>query len=517
MSHSPGDFEQLRTFRDAGAVPLLGSKKRLCDGFSRRDLLHIGGLSALGLSLDLFTRARSLQASPARELNAFGRAKACILLFLFGSPSQLETFDPKPEAPPEIRGELGAIPSSLPGVQVCEGLPRTAQVVDRLTIVRSMTHAYPVHGVAYALTGMPTYTPSIEAKPLDAAHWPFIGSIVDHVDGRRTAGRLPEVPRNIGLPWLFGSQATDYPPLAGPYAAFLGNAHNPVWTSFRGKATRIVPRLSDRQANDVFDHFAGVEPEGRFELSAMGDSAELPRGRFDSRRTLLEQFDDVRIELQQHPNVSTYAQQQQAAYSLLTSPKIRNALDIQQEPAHVRDEYGMTLFGQASLAARRLIEAGSRFVSVFWDPVGPFGISVWDTHENHFPRMKQYLLPVFDQTFPALIRDLDQRGMLDETLVVCISEHGRTPRINNNSKGGGRDHWSRAYSAVLAGGGVGRGNVVGRTDRIGGDVENTPVSPKDILATTFHLLGIAPETLMYDRLNRPLPIAGSGVARAELM
>ena len=174
----------------------------------------------------------------------------------------------------------------------------------------------------------------------------------------------------------------------------------------------------------------------------------------------------------------------------------------------------MTLFGQACLAARRLVEAGSKFISVFWDPVGPYGISVWDTHENHFPRMKNYLLPVFDQTYPALIRDLDQRGLLDETLVVCISEHGRTPRLGN-MRGGGRDHWSRAYSAVLAGGGIGRGNVVGRTDRIAGDVENTPVSPKDVLATTFYLLGIDPHTMIRDRLNRPLPIAGTGVVRHE--
>ena len=471
----------------------------------------------MGLSLDLYTRARSLQASPAgAPEGVFGRAKACILLFLFGSPSQLETFDPKPDAPVEVRGELGVIPSIVPGVQICDRLPRTAQIVDRLTIVRSMTHEYPVHGVAYALTGMPTYTPAIEAKPLDASHWPFIGSIVDHVDARHASGALPEIPRNIGLPWLFGSQATDYPPLAGPYAAFLGSAHNPVWTSFAGKATRLVPHLSDRQTVDVRDHFAGVEPDGSFQLAATGTAPDLPQRRLETRRTLLQQFDDVRIGLESHPSVSTYARQQQAAYSLLTSRKIRDALDIQQEPAHVREEYGMTLFGQASLAARRLVEAGSRFVSVFWDPVGPFGISVWDTHENHFPRMKEYLLPVFDQTYPALIRDLDQRGMLDETLVVCISEHGRTPRISNNSKGGGRDHWSRAYSAVMAGGGVGRGNVVGRTDRIAGDVENTPVSPKDILATTFHLLGISTETLMYDRLNRPLPLAGSGAVRSEL-
>ncbi|HEX5445109.1 MAG TPA: DUF1501 domain-containing protein [Pirellulales bacterium] len=493
-------------------IPLFGSKKRLCDGFSRRDLLHIGGLGAFGLSVDLFTR---LSASQAAEPSAahFGRAKSCILLFLFGSPAQHETFDPKPDAPVEIQGEMKPITTVVPELQICERLPRTAQVMDRVTVVRSMTHQYPLHGVAYALTGMPTYNPAIEDQPRDPAHWPFIGSLVDYLESQRTGGRLPEIPRNMGLPWLFGSRSTDKPPLSGPYAAFLGRAYDPVWTAYDGKPTRVVPKLSPGQSFDVHDHFAGVEPSGRFGLSAERQ-ADVSAERFQGRRSLLSQFDAARRALDAS-DVQTYDRQRQAAYTLLSSPKIREALDVQREPAAVREEYGMTMFGQAALAARRLVEAGSKFVSVFWDPVGPYGISVWDTHANHYPRLKDYLLPVFDQTYPALIRDLDQRGLLEETLVLCLSEHGRTPKLNN-TPGSGREHWSRAYSAVLAGGGVARGKVVGRTDKIGGDVELTPVSPKDILATAFHLLGIDPHTLMYDRLNRPLPLAGSGAVRTEL-
>jgi hypothetical protein len=495
-------------------IPLFGSEKRLCDGFSRRDLLHIGGLSAFGLSADLFTRLRASRAAESSAPPHFGQAKACILLFLFGSPAQHETFDPKPEAAAEVRGEMQAISTVVPDARIGEGLPRTAQVMDRLTVIRSMTHQYPLHGVAYALAGMPTYSPAIEDLPRDPAHWPFIGSIVDHIEMKRSGGHLPEVPRNMGLPWLFGSRSTDKPPLSGPYAAFLGRAHDPVWTSYDGKATRVVPKLSPSQGFDVHDHFAGVEPSGRFALSAERPT-EISAERFEARRSLLAQFDAARELLEAGGDLQTYDQQRQAAYSLLSSPKIRDALDVQREPAMVREEYGMTMFGQAALAARRLVEAGSKFVSVFWDPVGPYGISVWDTHANHFPRLKNYLLPVFDQTYPALIRDLDQRGLLDETLVICLSEHGRTPKISS-AQGGGRDHWSRAYSAVLAGGGVARGKVVGRTDKIGGDVETTPVSPKDILATAFYLLGIDPHTLMHDPLGRPLPIAGTGVVRPEL-
>jgi uncharacterized protein (DUF1501 family) len=192
------------------------------------------------------------------------------------------------------------------------------------------------------------------------------------------------------------------------------------------------------------------------------------------------------------------------AYDLIGSAKIRSALDIQREPRHVRESYGMTLFGQSALAARRLVEAGSRFVTVIWDEYGLAG-SGWDTHWDHYPRMRNELLPGFDMGFAGLLRDLDSRGMLDDTLVLCLSEHGRTPKMQN-VKGGGRDHWSQCYSAVMAGGGVARGRIVGKSDTIGGTVAERPISPKEILATTYHLLGIDPETTIRDRTNRPMPL-----------
>jgi uncharacterized protein (DUF1501 family) len=203
------------------------------------------------------------------------------------------------------------------------------------------------------------------------------------------------------------------------------------------------------------------------------------------------------------------------AYSLLTSDRLRSALDLERESVRVRESYGMTLYGQAALAARRLVEAGSRFVSVFWDEYG-LADSAWDTHYQHYPRMKNELCPTFDRAYAGLLRDLESRGLLKETAVVCISEHGRTPQLSNG-KGGGRDHWSRAYSAIFAGGGFASGRVVGKTDKIAGDVVDVPVSPKDILATIYHLLGFSTSTVLHDRFGRPMPIAGDGKVRPELL
>lgn len=494
---------------------MLGATKRLCDGFTRRDLLQIGGTGMLGFTLADVLRLQAAQAGTQPAGGGFGKAKACILLFPFGSPPQHETFDPKIAAPREIQGEMKAIGTSLAGVEIGEGLPQIAQVMDRLTVVRSMTHPYPVHGVAYALTGMPTYTPAIEADPRNGDHWPFIGSVVDYLEDRR-GGPLPAVPRNLGLPWQFGSKSS-LPTLAGPYAAFLGQAYDPVWSDFDGRGTKVVPKLSDGQTNDVYDPFAGVTKEGNFRLSDAGQlPADVPPARLDLRRSLLTQFDEARRSLEASAAEGTFDKYSQVAFSLLGTSTVREALDVHRETEGIRERYGWTLFGQSCLAARRLVEAGGRFVSVFWDPFEPFGGSCWDTHANHYPRLKEYLLPVFDQAYSALILDLEQRGLLDETLVVCVSEHGRTPQIDSKPKGAGRHHWSRVYSAALAGGGVARGKVVGRSDALGGDVADVPVSPKDILATSFHLLGIDPHTLVTDRLNRPLPVAGDGRFRPEL-
>ncbi|MBV8084673.1 MAG: DUF1501 domain-containing protein, partial [Chloroflexi bacterium] len=197
------------------------------------------------------------------------------------------------------------------------------------------------------------------------------------------------------------------------------------------------------------------------------------------------------------------------AYPLVASPRVRQALDLNREPRPVRESYGMTLFGQSALAARRLVEAGSRFVTVFWDEYGLAG-SGWDTHWDHYPRMRNELLPGLDMALAGLVRDLDERGMLDDTLVLCLSEHGRTPRLQN-VRGGGRDHWAQVYSGIFAGGGVARGRVVGRSDRIAGSVADRPVSPKDVLATAYHLLGIDPETTLTDRTGRPMPLVSGNL------
>lgn len=502
-------------------IPLNGTPKRLCDGLTRRDLLQIGGLGAFGLGLwhSLGQRIEAAGASSG-TLPGFGRAKACILLYKFGSPPQHETFDPKPDAPAEIQGELGAIATSVPGVRIGAGLPRIARIVDRLTIVRSLTHRYALHGTNYALSGIPEVDTTIEAQPRNPRQWPFVGSIVDWTHERREQLRLagqkesapPSIPRNIALPFPMGSK-NEIPPLAGPYGAMLGMRYDPVFTDFRAEGTNLAPEITPGRA--FHDPFLGIRPTDRLQL---GDAANLERdmSRLELRRSLLTQLERARQSLDRDERRRTFNEQQRTAFSLLMSGRIFEALDYTREAASVREAYGMTLFGQSCLAARRLVEAGSKFVTVFFDAFG-LNAGSWDTHHNHFPRLKQFLLPVFDQSFSALILDLEQRGMLDETLVLVISEHGRTPRIDSRPIGAGRDHWSRAYCQVYAGGGLARGRVVGRTDRFAGDVEETPISPKDVLATTLHLLGIDPNGVFPDPTGRPMPLTGHGVVRRELL
>lgn len=482
---------------------ILGSPKRLCNGVTRRDFLHAGGLGVFGLGLADYFRSQAHASSEKKHLASFGRAKSCILLYLYGSPSQLETFDMKPAAPVEIRGEFKPISSSVPGLQVCELLPNLAREMHRVTVLRSVTHPYPIHGVAYATTGVPTIDVAMELSPRDSRHWPFIGSVVGYLDQKAHPHR--EVPANLALPFPMSTRRVGEVARAGPYAAFLGSAYNPIWTEFHGKATRKWVKTLTDQTYDGEEPYMGITPESRFELATATElPTELTLDRLDTRKSLLEQFDIARRDLKDSDSGRSSERYRQMAYDLIGSAKIRKALDVQSEPRSVREMYGMTLFGQASLAARRLVEAGSKFVSVFWDEFGLAG-SAWDTHWNHYPRMKEELMPGFDMAFAGLLRDLDSRGILDDTLVVCISEHGRTPKIQN-VKGGGRDHWSQCYSAVLAGGGTKRGAIIGKSDKIAGTVADRPISPKDILATVYHLLGIDIETLLHDRNSRPVPI-----------
>lgn len=492
---------------------ILGSRKKLCDGLTRRDLLHIGALGSLGLS-DWF-RLRELQAAQQLELSAFGRAKSCILLFLFGSPSQHDTFDPKPGAPAEVRGELKPISTSVPGLQICETLPKIARMANQTTIVRSLTHPYPIHGVAYALTATPTLDIPMQLNPRDGRNWPFIGSVVDYLDEKQGRRRTANVPQNIALPWLLSSRRSHPSRDAGPYGHSLGPAYDPIWTDFQGEGTESW-YYHAATGNQHRDPYAGLKPGCRFPLTSGEERRDATvMARLDDRRALLQQFNAAARGVEAEA-LRNFDRHQQRAFGLIASTEARDALDIEREPIPVRDRYGMHLFGQATLVARRLVEAGSRFVTVFWDDYNHLQ-SAWDTHTNHFPKMRNLLCPGLDQTFTTLLEDLQARGLLDETLVVCISEHGRTPKIDSKDKGGGRGHWSEVYSAIMAGGGLARGKVVGKSDALGGEVADTPVSPKDILATMYHLLGIDPHTTITDRQGRPVAAAGEGKVRQELL
>ncbi|MEZ6056259.1 MAG: DUF1501 domain-containing protein [Planctomycetaceae bacterium] len=485
---------------------VLGSQRRLCDGLSRRDLLQIGGASAAGLGLSQLLSAQA-QANPtASSLPGFGRAKNCIVLFLYGSPSQLETFDMKPEAPVEVRGTMQSIPSSLPGLDVCEHLPWMAKIMDRTTVVRSVTHPHPIHGVAYAMTGTAVIDVAMELNPRDERHHPYFGSCVTYIDEQTGRPAAPDALQNIALPFPFSSKRSDQPFRAGPYGAYLGAAFDPIWTEFQGEGTK---HLRKERANGEF-WFEGKEPylgctvDSHFRLAAVDRQPDLALDRLDRRRSLIEQFNAARRDLDHSASTRALGRFQDLAWSVLASPKIGDALDVRKEPIATRERYGHTLFGQSCLAARRLVEAGTRVTSVFWDEYGLAG-DAWDTHFDHFPRMIDQLCPGLDRAVYGLITDLEDRGMLDETLVVLVSEHGRTPKINN-AAGGGRDHWSRAYSVMFAGGGTPRGSVIGATDSVAGDVTDRPVSPKSLLATMYHLLGIDPHATLTDRAGRPLPL-----------
>jgi hypothetical protein len=485
---------------------------------TRRDLLRIGGLGLAGMSLADLAAWQAASANEAARPKSFGRAKSVILIHLYGSPSQIEWVDPKPNAPLEIRGELGSIPSSLSGCDVCELLPQFAKVMDRTTVIRSLTHPYPLHGVAFALTGVPTLDLPAELNPRDPRNWPFVGSVVDYVEAmRERAGQAPRpsVPANMALPFRFSSRRTGEVPRAGPYAMFLGSEFDPVWTDYVGTATKGLAKTLLDKRFDENDPYIGLSPDSYFYVPAATNlPSDVTLDRLDRRKSLVAQLDQTRRDLAASTRGRQLDRYRQMTYELLQSDKLRSALDLRKEATATRELYGHTLFGQSCLAARRLVEAGSRIVSVFWDEYGLAG-SGWDTHYNHYARMKQELCPGLDQGWYGLITDLDQRGLLDDTLVVCTSEHGRTPKITTG-QGGGRDHWSRVYSSLVAGGGTKRGTVVGASDKHGGDVLERPISPKDLLATMYHLLGIDHHMMINDALGRPLPLVEGHVIEEVL-
>jgi hypothetical protein len=480
---------------------ILGSARQLCDGLTRRDLLRAGGLGLFSLHLTDLLRLQSAQAETrTRPLHAgFGKARSCILLYLYGAPSQLEVFDLKPDAPVDVRGEFRPADTSVPGVRICEHLPRTARVMHLATLVRSLSHPYNIHSAAYALTGTPTTDIPMELNPRDSRHWPFFGSVLDYLSGQRGKSRHG-IPLNVALPWKFSSRSEPFR-RGGPFGGFLGSGYDPVFVEFKGTAT-------------AGDPYRGIEPAVRFQVGQPG-IPELTLDRLARRRSLLQQLDSAQRRVESASAACGFDRHQQLALNLMTSSRMLRALDVEREPRSLRERYGMTVFGQATLAARRLIEQGVRLATVFWDEFKDAN-TAWDTHVQQYPRLKDELLPGFDLAFSALVTDLQARGLLEETLVVVISEHGRTPKLNN-AKGGGREHWSGAYSALFAGGGIRRGAVLGSTDRIAGYPRDNPVSPKDVLATIYHLLGVDPNTHIHDREGRPVALVPNGKVLGGLL
>lgn len=448
-----------------------------CDGFrelrfSRRELLRVGGLGLLGLNMPRFLQAEDLGKGPPV------RAKSVIFLYQFGGPSHLETFDMKPEAPQGIRGLHKPISSNVPGVQVSEHLPRMAKVMDKVTLVRSVHHTMKNHNSAayYALSGHAPPVDDIRLKDsLDL--FPAYGSVIDHL-----APAGGEMPTFVSYPYVIRDGSVT----PGQHSSFLGKANDPL--------------LVTRDPNS---------PE--FNLPELSLPSNLTYARLAQRREIQKLIDAQSRLLDYSATARGVDAYYEKALAMLSSTRLREAFDLSAEPEKLRDAYGRHTYGQSCLLARRLVEAGTKFVTVYFsNSIGGQSKESggWDTHgfnnTRMFPIIENRHLPITDQTLPTFLNDLDDRGLLDSTLVIWMGEFGRTPKINANIS---RDHWPQCYTVLLAGGGVKRGFVYGESDKHGAYPAAKPVRPDDLSATMFHLMGVDPHTKVYAVGNRPVLIS----------
>lgn len=437
-------------------VSLAQTRSRLCNGTSRRDFLRIGALAPLGLSLGSLLSFEKAMAGAAIK----ARAKSVILVFLGGGMSHHDTFDPKPDAVLEIRGKYGLIPTTVPGLQVTELLPNVAKIMDKVTLVRSGTHENDHHETAtnWVLSGR-------LGSPF--GDYPAMGAVVAHETG--FTGLVPPyvaVPKNPAFTWELGKSAW----LGGRFESF---------------------KCGDPNAAD-------------FKVRDLSQPASVTPEVLDRRKTLLEAVDTLSSRVKANDQIATYDEFGQKAAEMVLSPKAQAAFDVTREDAKVRDEYGRTELGQSCLMARRLVESGVRFVTV--------NNGGWDHHKKIFEGLDKKV-PDFDKAFSALIRDMDQRGLLAETLVVAMGEFGRSPKVNKDA---GRDHWGRAGSMVFAGAGVARGKVIGATDKNGAFVTERPVRPADVCWTIYDALGIDPAKDLITPEGRPVSILAEGATVQEL-
>lgn len=444
---------------------------------SRRRALNWGALGAgalsagaAGIGLADLLAARAMASRDAaglwNEAPGFGRAKSCIVMFMWGGPSHLDTWDLKPKAPAEVRGEFHPIATDVAGIHISEHFPKLAKRAGRLAVVRTVTHDDPAHlsSVHHLLTGRHAPQVKSDAVPPSRDDSPHAGALVSRL--RPSPAPMPAF---VTLPWFVNHPAAPGGTAPGQNAGWLGQGYDPFLVT--GDPNAANWRVSG------LDLITGVDA-----------------GRVDARRALLDQLDE------QSPlaGAAQYASMRSRAFDMLTSRRVHDAFRLDAEPAALRDRYGRHIHGQCLLLARRLIEAGVGLVCVNWHQDGQ---NFWDTHGNNFRRLKRDLMPPADAGFSALVDDLAERGLLEETLLVWAGEFGRRPQISKNNAG--REHWPWCGSAVLAGGGIAGGQVYGRSDALGAYPAENPVSPADVTATLLHALGIPADLTLPDRAARP--------------
>lgn len=475
-------------------LTIQGTPRKTCGGHTRRQILQAGGAGLFGLSLP------KLLAAEAAGAGIAPRAKSVIFLMLFGGPSQLETFDMKPQAPDQIRGPFKPIPSRTPELLISEHLPRMAMVSDKYTVIRTMSHHQNDHssGGHYLQTGHPWHVPIGAGFSPTPKDWPSIGSIAEYV-AQQEGGLSRPLPTYMVLPNTLGAlQEMGQYPRPGEHGGWLGRRYNPVTTRIQKRDVKDNPYWRDCTDDELL-----------FNIEGMANGEGMTLDRLNRRTSLLGEFDEARRLLKNSRNSTSYGMFEQRALGLVTSERTREALDIRREPAALRDTYGRHLFGQSCLMARRLVEAGVRFVTVHYDCVDGYS---WDSHLNS-DDVRRSLLPTFDQACAALMTDLDQRGLLEETLVIATGEMGRTPKATPTW---GRGHWSTLFPAVIAGGGIPGGRTYGASDKDAAYALEKRVSPEDLAATVYHALGIDPEMRVENAEGRPTHIVEGGTPVTDL-
>ena len=477
-------------------LTVLGNPRRTCQGLDRREWLHGGGAGLVGAHEAL---ARAAESTGNNSTG--GKAKAVLFVFLYGGPSQLDTFDMKPDIPRAYGGPFRPIDAVTPGLRSCEHLPRLAARSDRYATIRTVTHPQNDHNGTHFIQTGHTIPPANRGAANVAAtnvDWPAFGSVISYLDHQASPTGQLDFPPYIYLPQRLGHYA-GYD-INGQYAGWLGKAYDPMATAIPKQHPQDNPFFRDCTDKELDFRLTGLDPLPGITLD-----------RLNTRHRLLTQLESRRRELDSSPATRTYTAQQQQALGLIHSTDIARAFDIRQEPDKLRDTYGRNLFGQSLVMARRLIESGARFVTVGWDmTVRGDDTTSWDSHRELTRINRDHLLPGLDVGLSALLDDMGQTGLLDEVLVITGGEMGRTPKFENRGSQDGRDHWSYCFPMLLAGAGVQGGLIHGVSDKHSAYPAELPVTPADLAATVYHSLGIPPDTRIPDAQDRPTPLVEKG-------